>query len=42
MCSLYTQSKSVDEVARELQIPLVFPEGVAPYYNPQVLRAATQ
>src|SRR5215212_6780255 len=30
MCNLYTQSKSVDEVARlfrELQIPLGFPEG---------------
>jgi putative SOS response-associated peptidase YedK len=31
MCNLYTQSKSVDEVARlfrELQIPLTFPEGL--------------
>src|SRR3954469_1595959 len=31
MCNLYTQSKSVDEVARlfrELQIPLSFPEGL--------------
>jgi len=30
MCNLYTQSKSVDEVARlfrDLQIPLTFPEG---------------
>ena len=30
MCNLYTQTKSVDEVARvfrELQIPLVFPDG---------------
>ncbi len=30
MCNLYTQSKSVDEVARlfrDLQVPLVFPEG---------------
>ena len=30
MCNLYTQSKSVDEVARlfrDLQMPLVFPEG---------------
>ena len=30
MCNLYTQTKSVDEVARifrDLQIPLVFPEG---------------
>lgn len=31
MCNLYTQSKSVDEVARlfrEMQIPLSFPEGL--------------
>lgn len=31
MCNLYTQSKSVDEVARlfrELQIPLSFPDGI--------------
>ena len=31
MCNLYTQSKSVDEVARlfrEMQMPLTFPEGV--------------
>ena len=31
MCNLYTQSKSVDEVARlfrDMQIPLSFPEGV--------------
>lgn len=31
MCNLYTQTKSVDEVARlfrEMQVPLVFPEGV--------------
>jgi putative SOS response-associated peptidase YedK len=31
MCNLYTQSKSVDEVARifaELQMPLRFPEGI--------------
>ena len=31
MCNLYTQSKSIDEVARlfrDLQIPLGFPEGV--------------
>ena len=30
MCNLYTQSKSVDEIARifrDLQMPLVFPEG---------------
>jgi putative SOS response-associated peptidase YedK len=37
MCNLYTQSKSVDEVARifrDLQIPLVFPEG-APNFAPR-------
>ena len=31
MCNLYTQSKSVDEVARlfrEIDLPLIFPEGV--------------
>ena len=31
MCNLYTQTKSVDEVARifrELQMPIVFPEGL--------------
>jgi putative SOS response-associated peptidase YedK len=31
MCNLYTQTKSVDEIARvfgELQIPLSFPEGI--------------
>jgi putative SOS response-associated peptidase YedK len=31
MCNLYTQTKSVDEIARtfrELQMPLTFPEGV--------------
>ena len=31
MCNLYTQTKSVDEVARifrDLQVPLVFPDGV--------------
>ena len=31
MCNLYTQSKSVDEVARlfrDMQIPLTFPEGL--------------
>ena len=31
MCNLYTQSKSVDEVARifrDLQMPLSFPEGL--------------
>ena len=37
MCNLYTQSKSVDEIARlfqSVQIPLVFPEG-APNLTPQ-------
>ena len=37
MCNLYTQSKSVDEVARlfrDLQIPLVFPDG-APNLSPK-------
>ena len=37
MCNLYTQSKSVDEVARifrDLQIPLTFPEG-APNLAPR-------
>jgi putative SOS response-associated peptidase YedK len=37
MCNLYTQSKSVDEVARlfrELQIPLTFPEGL-PNFAPR-------
>lgn len=37
MCNLYTQSRSVDEVARifrDLQIPLVFPEG-APNFAPR-------
>ena len=37
MCNLYTQSKSVDEVARlfrDLQMPLVFPEG-APNLSPR-------
>jgi putative SOS response-associated peptidase YedK len=37
MCNLYTQTRSVDEVAalfRELQMPLVFPEG-APNLSPQ-------
>jgi putative SOS response-associated peptidase YedK len=52
MCNLYTQSKSVDEVARlfrELQIPIGFPEG-APNLQPRdiaitesgpIVRAAT-
>ena len=37
MCNLYTQTRSVDEVAalfRELQMPLVFPEG-APNLTPR-------
>jgi len=37
MCNLYTQTKSVDEVARifrEMQVPLVFPEG-APNLAPR-------
>src|SRR6059058_264536 len=37
MCNLYTQTKSVDEVARifrDLQVPLVFPEG-APNLAPR-------
>ena len=37
MCNLYTQSKSVDEVARifrDLQIPLTFPEGL-PNFAPR-------
>ena len=37
MCNLYTQTRSVDEVAalfRELQMPLVFPEG-APNLSPK-------
>ena len=37
MCNLYTQSRSVDEVARlfrELQIPIGFPEG-APNFAPR-------
>jgi len=37
MCNLYTQSKSVDEVARlfrDMQIPLTFPEGL-PNFAPR-------
>ena len=37
MCNLYTQTKSVDEVARifrDMQVPLVFPEG-APNLSPR-------
>ena len=40
MCNLYTQSKSVDEIARlfrELQMPLSFPEGL-PNLQPRDIR----
>lgn len=40
MCNLYTQSKSVDEIARifrDLQIPLQFPEGI-PNLQPRDVR----
>jgi len=40
MCNLYTQSKSVDEVARlfrEMQMPLSFPEGI-PNLQPTEIR----
>ena len=40
MCNLYTQTKSVDEVARvfrELQVPLSFPEGI-PNLQPRDVR----
>ena len=40
MCNLYTQTKSVDEVARlfrELQMPLGFPEGI-PNLQPRDIR----
>jgi putative SOS response-associated peptidase YedK len=40
MCNLYTQSRSVDEVARlfrELQMPLGFPEGI-PNLEPRDIR----
>jgi putative SOS response-associated peptidase YedK len=40
MCNLYTQSKSVDEVARvfrDLQMPLRFPEGI-PNLQPRDIR----
>ena len=42
MCNLYTQSKSVDEVARifrDLQMPLVFPEG-SPNFAPRDIAIA--
>ena len=40
MCNLYTQTKSVDEVARifrDLQVPLTFPEGI-PNLQPRDVR----
>ena len=40
MCNLYTQTKSVDEIARvfaDLQIPLGFPEGI-PNLEPRDIR----
>ena len=40
MCNLYTQTKSVDEVARifrDLQMPLTFPEGI-PNLQPRDIR----
>lgn len=40
MCNLYTQTKSVDEIARlfaELQMPLTFPEGI-PNLDPRDVR----
>jgi putative SOS response-associated peptidase YedK len=42
MCNLYTQSKSVDEVARifrDLQMPLLFPEG-SPNFAPRDIAIA--
>jgi putative SOS response-associated peptidase YedK len=44
MCNLYTQTKSVDEVARvfrELQVPLSFPEGI-PNLQPREIRITEQ
>ena len=44
MCNLYTQSKSVDEVARlfrELQMPISFPEGI-PNLQPREIRITEQ
>ena len=44
MCNLYTQTKSVDEVARvfrELQVPLTFPEGI-PNLQPREIRITEQ
>jgi putative SOS response-associated peptidase YedK len=40
MCNLYTQSRSVDEVARvfrDMQMPIVFPEGI-PNLQPRDIR----
>ena len=44
MCNLYTQTKSVEEVARvfrELQVPLTFPEGI-PNLQPREIRITEQ
>jgi putative SOS response-associated peptidase YedK len=44
MCNLYTQTKSVDEVARifrDLQVPLSFPEGI-PNLQPREIRITEQ
>jgi putative SOS response-associated peptidase YedK len=44
MCNLYTQTKSVDEVARifrDLQVPLSFPEGI-PNLEPREIRITEQ
>ena len=44
MCNLYTQTKSVDEVARvfrELQVPLTFPERI-PNLQPREIRITEQ
>jgi putative SOS response-associated peptidase YedK len=44
VCNLYTQTKSVDEVARvfrDLQMPLTFPEGI-PNLQPREIRITEQ
>ena len=44
MCNLYTQTKSVDEVARvfrDMQVPLSFPEGI-PNLQPREIRITEQ
>ena len=44
MCNLYTQTKSVDEVARvfrDMQVPLTFPEGI-PNLQPREIRITEQ